>query len=448
MLYVGRYSDEKGTEFFETIIEKWLEMGGQMVLMGIYTQDQVAKDIIQNLVTRQKNESLFSNNLKIYTDLYKDQLDFIPDTRIQKGKLIRFAANYICIPSKAESCGLVSMESLSLGTFVFTSWVQGLKDSCYPYGVYHPITGKVVDKDDFNTVSFEYSPLNKNKNLENINHSLGLAYALTTYGIINEDDHLTAQKRVINTANAFDWRSENGPLDQYIKLYSDLIGETIQPTYKSKLPKIQDHDQDHLVRTLVEKFGTYPEKKQVFVYDKYHPFLLTTLNVGKREGENQHNLPNLKELRRVTIKEKKLFLKSISGLEIFDTDTLKKQDNSFYITWVVNKRGELFAGAFCHAYFLKSKPGYPEYGYAKPVACGGDIIVKNGTIAYIDNRSGHYKPSRDQFLLVLRYLYSLGLLEKNTDIRDEYSQERISLQEIKTLDTSELLSRYSYLKDL
>ena len=234
-------------------------------------------------------------------------------------------------------------------------------------------------------------------------------------------------------------------MQKYGELYKNLIGDTFQIPQVKIYP--ESLDEDHLVQSLIGKFGMYPPIKTMFKYEKFHPFVLTTLLKANREPETEHNLPNLKELTRVKIHNKKLYMNDAEST-LFDTDKLKAQNKSFYATWVLNKKGELFAGAFCHAYFLKSKPGSPNYGYTKPVAGAGDIIVKDGEITYIDNRSGHYMPDTNQFLVSLNYLDSLGLINKTCNIREEKTGEKISLETVRDLDIFETLSKYRTLNEI
>jgi hypothetical protein len=247
---------------------------------------------------------------------------------------------------------------------------------------------------------------------------------------------------MIDEANMYDWKAPGGAIEKYKECYLKLTESTIQIPNLKIYP--QSPDKDHLVQYLGQQFGMYPPKKILFVYDKFYPFILSTLAIGTREKETSFNLKNLKELTRVQIKDKKLYLNDEKET-LFDTNLLKEKNASFFSTWVINKKGELFAGAFCHPYFLKSKPGSPYYGYGKPIACGGDFLVKNGTIDYIDDRSGHYLPRKHQFLLVLHYLYTLGLIDEKCTIKEETSGELINLKEIIDIDIVKIVSNYSSL---
>lgn len=81
------------------------------------------------------------------------------------------------------------------------------------------------------------------------------------------------------------------------------------------------------------------------------------------------------------------------------TGNLSNQDKSapyacdehgnFYATMFGSKRGEIQHSSILHG---------------KPVVCAGMIRVEQGVLKYIDNDSGHYKPSPDQLKEALRCL--------------------------------------------
>lgn len=416
MLYVGRLSSEKGIEFLEPIIESWLKLGGQMVVTGTFTNDKTAQRIIHKL---QENEDL-SDNLKIYTDLHNDQLAHIsPQIQIQKGKLLRLAANFVCIPSKVESCGLTAMEVLSVGTPVFTSWVQGLKDFCYPLNVYHPILDSIVDEENFNSISYQYYPEDYNETIKDLQKNIELAYKITTGELISPENLLAAQQKMILTSKRFDWCALKGALDQYISLYNDIIDTTIGATNREDEQLSRNYFFNELV---AKKMQLYP-KNQMLMHENNIRFNLITTAYPIREPESQHNRPNLKEETLLTIMNNKLYLNDV----LFDSEEMQRKNPNFYITWIMDKKGQIYAGAQCHAFYLKSKPGKPFYGFAKPIACGGDFKVKEGKITYIDNRSGHYKPTISQFKQVATYLYVLGVLDKDCEIRLEQTGKKINL---------------------
>jgi hypothetical protein len=65
-------------------------------------------------------------------------------------------------------------------------------------------------------------------------------------------------------------------------------------------------------------------------------------------------------------------------------------------------------------FYIFNQTGHPELRHSsffdgRPVACAGDVQVKNGRIAKIDRNSGHYSPSAEMFHNVLIELKKDGV---------------------------------------
>jgi hypothetical protein len=129
---------------------------------------------------------------------------------------------------------------------------------------------------------------------------------------------------------------------------------------------------------------------------------------------------------------------------------------------VSNKRGDLFiassivpkitedgiAQGMHHSYILKSKPGAKNYGIGKDVSCAGHIKIKNGKIIDINNTSGHYRPSTDQFIVFLKHLKLKGILSSDFVIH-VYTEtlnrvEPFSLGMLDYTNIDEILSKYKF----
>lgn len=435
MLAILRFSNEKGIEFLEPAAEEWLKMGGQMVIMGLFTQD-----IESNKKIMQLKNNCNLKDLRVYTEL-SDQINNLSgEIQVQIGKLVRFATDTIIIPSKVESCGLIGMELLSGGSFVCTSWVQGLKDMILPYGEYHPLLKKNVTSEDFNGVSFEYFQDDFKRTVWDLKKNLSKCYALINGELISSKDIWIRKMNIIHEAKKFDWQHETGALNQYMNLYSLLIGNTIQ---KSITYNFQNTvNENNLMQILLQKYGSYPERKVEFKYTKYAPLVLSTLHTRKREKETLENTRNLQEKSKTTIDDGKIFFQG----EVLDTKLRQSMDKSFYATWILSKKGTLFLGSPCHAFFLKSKPGKENYGYAKPTACGGDLFIADGKIKIIDNRSGHYQHNMDQFLLSLHHLYKKNVLAADCKITLEGMEAKsIPLSQVRELNVEDILCKYKTL---
>jgi starch synthase len=111
LLYVGRYSDEKGIDMLKAAAIEAQSQGMQMVIMGIYSTEE-AKPIIQEL---KEMEGV------IVLDKWQEE-------QRPLGRYFREAADFTIVPSHAEACGLVPMEAMSSGSIPITSNVQGLPD--------------------------------------------------------------------------------------------------------------------------------------------------------------------------------------------------------------------------------------------------------------------------------------------------------------------------------
>jgi hypothetical protein len=65
-------------------------------------------------------------------------------------------------------------------------------------------------------------------------------------------------------------------------------------------------------------------------------------------------------------------------------------------------------------FYVFDQTGHPELRHSSffdglPVACAGDLEVRNGTIVKINSKSGHYSPSRRMFQNVLTELKKDGV---------------------------------------
>ena len=95
--------------------------------------------------------------------------------------------------------------------------------------------------------------------------------------------------------------------------------------------------------------------------------------------------------------------------QLFDTTALKTHfSGKGWAIYVVSPSGNWYAGShivgeFHHSSFLSGKP----------VLSAGEMKVENGELKVITAKSGHYKPSKEQFIAGLRDLGAKGMdLEK------------------------------------
>tara|TARA_B100000989_G_C19522544_1_gene464983 strand:+ start:51 stop:2471 length:2421 start_codon:yes stop_codon:yes gene_type:complete len=228
-LYVGRFGREKGTDLLGLIADRVTSLGGQMVIMG------PGYDLALYEATKLEESG---RAVKIYTDVAQDQLTTLKDSQTKKGMVIRFAADYTVLPSYAEACGLVGLEALSMGSFIATSNVQGLKSVCLPFD----------DDDNYegeNCVQFDILSQDREANaLAMIDECFEREAKLSV------EEKASIQKWLIKNAHSFDWNysHETGSMEQYLKVYARLLGEedtSISDDYKN------------YAKEKIEYFGTY-----------------------------------------------------------------------------------------------------------------------------------------------------------------------------------------------
>ncbi|EPZ31725.1 hypothetical protein ROZALSC1DRAFT_26445 [Rozella allomycis CSF55] len=127
MLFIGRFTHDKGIHFIESTLDafeyhnKRLRFMHQRWLLILMGQSQWSSD------TR-----LYLQRMK---SLYPASLWIIDSPKIQDdiGVIVRAASDVAFIPSLTESFGLVGLEALLFGQIVLTTGVGGLKRFLIPY---------------------------------------------------------------------------------------------------------------------------------------------------------------------------------------------------------------------------------------------------------------------------------------------------------------------------
>ena len=90
-----------------------------------------------------------------------------------------------------------------------------------------------------------------------------------------------------------------------------------------------------------------------------------------------------------------------------------------HLAYVWNAKGELFAAL--HNPIKDGNEGvfhHSSFTGGGAVKCAGMIGAKSGLITYIDNDSGHYKPSREQLKAFVAQLVSWQVVDKNLNIHN------------------------------
>ncbi len=417
LFYLGRLSEEKGLRYLGKIIEEWIALGGQVVIAGEPSSEQAKKDT-EDLKFFYQN----TDNVKIYTSIKEDQLQ---NTKygVTKGHLLRAASDWAIIPSKVEACGLVAMELLSVGTPIITSWVQGLKDICNPINAYHPLSNKKFNIEDGNAISY-FLDMN---NPEATNHEIKVALkkAFDVYKN-SEDDYWRMRLRLIKESKNFDWLSnEKGA---YFKYYDVYNREDQTRNISNNTIKLDDI---YNLYNSSDKIGAYENTQ---LYAVYNNIILSTPCKNENLSNLHDNDCDYEQNNKASV---------LNGF-LYKKDSLHEDGIS---TWIMDKNGQIYIGAKSHAYYLKGAKGDESYGYPRPIACGGDIVVQDHKIIRINNRSGHYKPTTDQFILALKKMIEdkNGFLHKDVKIDVESELGRtLTYEELMNTPAKSIINNYNF----
>ena len=207
-----------------------------------------------------------------------------------------------------------------------------------------------------------------------------------------------------------------------------------------------------IIQAVINKYGVYPPAEHPQF--KYGEFVIRTLDPHYfNESDRPDNTLNKKVTCRLSIKDGLIYDKDN---ELFVTTKLNPTTQLEYIyLWVLDRHGELFSATMRgevsgdeignqHSFFSKKD------GFGKPVACGGHFKVEAGKIVEIDASSGHYKPSKDQLILAIKFLHKQGVLADKIDIKyfDIGSERLVSLQleEVLNISPEIILSKYQALE--
>ena len=134
--------------------------------------------------------------------------------------LARFAAEYTVIPSKLESCGLVALEALCMGSFLASSNVQGLKSIC------HPFDDDDAIYEDENCIQYAFLFEDDAQTQMNIQAMVERCFIVNQR--LSHKAKEDIQKFIINDSKKFDWNyNENGdgPINKYINIFYHILNQ-------------------------------------------------------------------------------------------------------------------------------------------------------------------------------------------------------------------------------
>ncbi|MEI8301176.1 MAG: glycosyltransferase, partial [Chlamydiota bacterium] len=221
LLFIGRFSYEKGIKMLMTALEEVRAQNGQMVIMGTPTEDKESLAIIQTLKQLSETKE-YKTILRVYLDR-KDQTDTFPNCKVKKGLLLRQAASMALVPSFLEACGLVPMETQCTGAFTIAPYIQGLKDSCIP--LHSPEITKIsLDfKSGANAVCYQDC-------FDQQDLRAAIAYAYKEYNSLTDIEKNTLMTTLRDKAvQNYAWATINngevvgGAAYEYSKLYHQLV---------------------------------------------------------------------------------------------------------------------------------------------------------------------------------------------------------------------------------
>lgn len=198
ILYVGRYSPEKGVESFESLIQA---INGRAIFFAI------GRGLTNEVLEVVKKYSRRKDNVFV---------TFSEDEQRQYGDLMRASADFFFVPSHREACGLVPMEGFSTGALCITSGIGGLQDTVTPIST--------IDQGN----GFLYEDNNQQSFAETINK------ALQFWENLSETKKSQVHFRILEESKKLDWSSENGSLDQYWNIFHTILNPAPTNTCKKE----------------------------------------------------------------------------------------------------------------------------------------------------------------------------------------------------------------------
>ena len=204
LLFVGRFSIEKGIDTFPQIIEA-INNKAIFIAFGRGMTDEIHSVITQH--SRQ------TDNVFI-TFSEEEQLEYIA--------LARAGADFTVVPSHREACGLTQIEGFANGSPCITSGIGGIRDSVKPLDY--------QDKDNTKGNGIFYEDMPNGKRNPSLLYALN--NALEIYSEFSAVQKNAMQMRIIDEAKRFDWLAEGGSLQKYYGVFKSLVNTgaaAIQP---------------------------------------------------------------------------------------------------------------------------------------------------------------------------------------------------------------------------
>jgi len=191
ILYIGRYSPEKGVETFKLLIDT---INTQAVFMAFGRGfEKHVFDVINEYSRQMKNVYVTFSEL--------EQKEYLP--------LARAGAEFMFIPSHREADGLVIKEGFANGCIAITSGIGGLIDSAVPFDC--------TDPNHTSGNSFIYEDSN------NISLTKNVKQSLLIWSNFDQDQKSKVHLRLMDEAKNHDWSAPDGPLKKYDEVCCEMI---------------------------------------------------------------------------------------------------------------------------------------------------------------------------------------------------------------------------------
>ena len=140
------------------------------------------------------------------------------------------------------------------------------------------------------------------------------------------------------------------------------------------------------------------------------PIALKSMRAGERERDSVNNVNYFSKNQRcdyqLKAKDGKLFKNNSS--ELFDTSLVDPDKSLLY---VISRKGKIYA-----ARGSRHVVHHSSLLSGKEVMAAGKIMTQDGKVIYINNNSGHYRPTARHLFQAILYFNKLDILSPNVCI--------------------------------
>lgn len=166
------------------------------------------------------------------------------------------------------------------------------------------------------------------------------------------------------------------------------------------------------------KTNSVPVDFFLWLEDKDEMFENIRMQFSNCDPSLEDNSRLLRKISRIKMMQEKESL-------YFVDNKLEKLNSIPKIEYVIDANNQLWLNYNLDNF--KKGGNHPTItGDGKAVLCGGHITIENGKITYIDNNSGHFRPSKRQLWQALCLLNQRGLISSNATIG--YIQEDLMIK--------------------